>query len=33
MYYNPLADRWVVSAIFMKLAKKTVPFLVGADWI
>jgi hypothetical protein len=32
MYYNPKADRWVVSALFIKLAK-TVPFLVGADWI
>jgi hypothetical protein len=32
MYYNPLADRRVVNALFTKLAKKNC-FLVGADWI
>jgi hypothetical protein len=27
MYYNPLADRWVVSALFIKPAKKLFRFL------
>jgi hypothetical protein len=28
MHYNPLADRWVVSALFIKLAKKLLLFLL-----